>query len=328
MSGSTLPAADSQGFRNAAGRKIVVTGAAGLVGQNLIARLRQRGEYHIVAIDKHKANARTLRALHPEIDVIEADMAEPGAWQQSLRGADSIVIGHAQIGGLEQDEFTRNNLTATERLLDAVARHGGCHLVHLSSSVVNSAAIDFYTESKKAQEALVLQSGNPVVVLRPTLMFGWFDRKHVGWLARFMQRAPVFPIPGDGRYLRQPLYAGDLCQIIMACLDRRLSGSMHNISGLERIDYIDLIRAVREAVQARTPIVRIPYALFWLLLRCYALVDKNPPFTTLQLRALVTPDVFEVIDWPAIFGVQATPLQDALLETFRDPRYAAVTLEF
>jgi nucleoside-diphosphate-sugar epimerase len=308
--------------------KIAVTGAAGLVGQNLIARLKQRGEYSIVAIDKHASNTRLLRGLHPDIQVIEADMAEPGDWERSLDGIDSIVVAHAQIGGLTEGEFTNNNLTATKRLLDAVAAHGGCHLVHLSSSVVNSTAVDFYTESKKAQEAMVLASGNPVVVLRPTLMFGWFDRKHLGWLARFMRRAPVFPIPGTGRYLRQPLYAGDLCQIIMACLDQRLSGSIHNISGLVRIDYIDLIRVVREAVNARTPIVNIPYGLFWLLLWAYARVNRNPPFTTQQLRALVTPDVFEVIDWPAIFNVRATPLKDAMFETFRDSRYAHISLEF
>ncbi|HEY0184718.1 MAG TPA: NAD(P)-dependent oxidoreductase [Rhodopila sp.] len=308
--------------------RIAVTGAAGLVGQNLIARLKERGGHSIVAIDKHRANTSLLRQLHPDIQVIEADMAEPGDWEQSLRGADSIVVGHAQIGSLAQDDFTRNNLTATRRLLDAVAGQGGCHLVHLSSSVVNSAAVDWYTESKKAQEDMVLASGNPVVVLRPTLMFGWFDRKHLGWLARFMQRVPVFPIPGDGRYLRQPLYAGDLCQIIMACLDRRLSGSIHNISGQERVDYIDLMRIVREAVGARARIVNIPYGLFWLLLSVYGLVNRNPPFTTQQLRALVTPDVFEVIDWPAIFGVRATPLRDAMTETFRDPRYAHINLEF
>jgi nucleoside-diphosphate-sugar epimerase len=308
--------------------KVAITGAAGLIGQNLIARMKQRGGYSITAIDKHGANTKLLRGLHPDVEVIEADMADPGEWQQSLRGMDAIVVGHAQIGGLTQDEFTRNNLVATQHLLDAVATHGGCHLVHLSSSVVHSAVVDFYTESKKAQEALVLASGNPVVVLRPTLMFGWFDRKHVGWLARFMQRVPVFPVPGNGHYLRQPLYAGDLCQIIIACLDQHLSGSIHNISGLERIDYIDLMRIVREAVNAKTPIVNIPYGLFWLLLRAYALVDRNPPFTTQQLRALVTPDVFEVIDWPTIFGVRATPLKDAMFETFRDPRYASISLEF
>ena len=56
--------------------------------------------------------------------------------------------------------------------------------------------------------------------------------------------------------------------------------------------------------------------------------DKNPAFTVKQLEALVTPDVFEVIDWPAIFNVRATPLCEALNATFRDPTYSGVTLEF
>jgi nucleoside-diphosphate-sugar epimerase len=308
--------------------KVAVTGAAGLVGQNLIARLEARPGYEIVGIDKHPANTAVLRELHPEISVIEADLAERGNWAAALDGCDVVVVGHAQIGGLVEDEFNRNNLVATERLLEAIAARGGCKIVHISSSVVNSAAVDWYTETKKAQEAMVLAAANPTVVLRPTLMFGWFDRKHLGWLARFMRRAPVFPVPGDGRYLRQPLYAGDFCDIIIACLERDMSGSAYNISGQERITYIDLMRLVREAAGARAPIVKVPYAAFWLMLAAYSRVDKNPPFTTKQLKALVTPDVFEVIDWPRIFGVTATPLRDAMMETLRDPRYSSVVLDF
>src|SRR3546814_21029014 len=56
-------------------------------------------------------------------------------------------------------------------------------------------------------------------------MFGWFDRKHLGWLARFMKRVPVFPIPGTGRYMRQPLYALDFCDVIVACLRSRREGA-------------------------------------------------------------------------------------------------------
>jgi hypothetical protein len=54
-------------------------------------------------------------------------------------------------------------------------------------------------------------------------------------------------------------------------------------------------------------------------LKVYGLVDRNPPFTTKQLEALVTPDIFEVIDWPGIFAVRPTPLKDALYATSRDP---------
>src|SRR4051794_1299492 len=117
--------------------RIVITGAAGLVGQNLIPRLKAQGGFDIVGIDKHSANTPLLRNLHPDITVIEADLAETGDWSKAVDSADAVVIGHAQIGGLVEAEFTRNNVVATRNLLDATAAHGGCYLVHISSSVVN-----------------------------------------------------------------------------------------------------------------------------------------------------------------------------------------------
>jgi nucleoside-diphosphate-sugar epimerase len=308
-------------------RKTIITGAAGLVGQNLLPRLKESELGEIVAIDKHAKNAAILRRFHPEIRVVVEDMAQAGAWQKEFEGCTHLVSGHAQIGGLQHEAFVRNNIVATERMLEAAAQNRVGYIVSISSSVVNSLAVDDYTETKKAQEALVAASGIKQVVLRPTLMFGWFDRKHVGWLARFMQRVPVFPVPGDGRFLRQPLYAGDFADVVASALRSEITGA-HNITGQERIDYIDLIRAVKEATRARARIVTIPYALFRLMLQANALVDKDPAFTAKQLEALVTPDVFEVTDWPSIFGVRATPLKEALETTFRDPAYSGVALDF
>ena len=307
--------------------RIVVTGAAGLVGQNLIARLKRDPAIRIVGIDKHRANTRALAQLHPEIEVIEADLAVAGPWVTAFQDADAVVQLHAQIGGLDRREFEANNITATEKVLAAMKAAQVPYLVHVSSSVVNSMAVDFYTETKKAQERLVLDSGIPHATLRPTLMFGWFDRKHLGWLARFMKRVPMFPIPGSGRYMRQPLFVLDFCDIIAVCLRERREGAW-NISGQEKIDYIDLMRAVKRAAGAHAPIVRIPYGLFRLMLQAYAIVDRNPPFTVTQLEALVTPDSFEIIDWPGIFGVRSTPLDEALDATFNDPTYSHVVLDF
>ena len=85
--------------------KIAVTGAAGLVGQNLIPRLKARGYRNVVALDKHKANTAILRRLHPEIAVIEADLAHDDGWQTAVADADVLVLSHAQIGGLEEAAF-------------------------------------------------------------------------------------------------------------------------------------------------------------------------------------------------------------------------------
>lgn len=309
-------------------QKIVLPGGAGLVGQNLVARLKQRGYRRIVVLDKHAANLRVLRGVHPDVTTEAADLAEPGAWSRHFEGAGAVVMLQAQIGGNDYRAFVRNNLDSTRHVLAAIRAHQVPQLVHISSSVVASVADDFYTDTKKAQEQMVLESGIACPVLRPTLMFGWFDRKHLGWLSRFMRKVPVFPIPGHGRYMRQPLYVGDFCNIIISCMERGVREGIYNISGREKVDYVDIIREIRRATGARTPIVHLPYSVFHALLWTWGLFDRNPPFTTQQLAALVAKDEFEVIDWPGIFQVPCTPFRQAVDETFKDARYSHVALEF
>ena len=308
--------------------KIILPGGAGLVGQNLVARLKDKGYTDIVVLDKHRANLDVLRRIQPDVTAVLADVSAPGDWQAHFEGADVVVMLQAQIGGNDYQEFVRNNVDSTRVILELVRKHAVPTLVHISSSVVESVADDFYTRTKKEQEKIVLESGIACPVLRPTLMFGWFDRKHLGWLSRFMQKVPVFPIPGHGRYMRQPLYVGDFCNVIIACLEGRVRQGIYNISGHEKVDYIDIIREIKRATLSRTPIVKVPYGAFYAGLWFWALFDKNPPFTTQQLAALSAKDEFEVIDWPGIFGVPRTTFRDAVQETFNGPRYSQVALEF
>ncbi|MEK0267021.1 NAD-dependent epimerase/dehydratase family protein [Stenotrophomonas rhizophila] len=309
-------------------QKIVIPGGAGLVGQNLVAILLRQGYRNLVVIDKHEANLAILRRMHPALVTALADLADAGTWEDHFVGADAVVMLQAQIGGTDPLPFVRNNLTATQNILSAIQRHAVPYTVHVSSSVVCSVAEDDYTRTKREQEQLVAGSGIAAVILRPTLMFGWFDRKHLGWLSRFMRKVPVFPIPGDGRFMRQPLYAGDFAAIIASCLRSRMAGQRYNITGLEKVDYVDIIAQIKRSTGARSILLHIPYGLFHVLLKTWAFFDRDPPFTAAQLKALVAHDEFEVIDWPRIFGVQPTPFAKAIEATFNDPEYGDITLEF
>jgi nucleoside-diphosphate-sugar epimerase len=232
-------------------RPIILPGGAGLVGQNLVARLKAKGYANIVVLDKHRHNLQILKQLHPGVIAECADLAEPGDWQNHFAGADVVAMLQAQIGGNDYQEFVRNTIDSTRFILDTIGTGNRPYLIHISSSVVESVADDYYTNTKKEQERIVLESGVPCPVLRPTLMFGWFDRKRLGWLSRFMKKTPVFPIPGDGRYMRQPLYVGDFCNIIISCIEKRIPNGVYNISGYEKVDYIDIIGEIKRATHAR-----------------------------------------------------------------------------
>lgn len=309
-------------------KKIILPGGAGLVGQNLVTRLRDNGYQNIIVLDKHKSNLATLKKLHPNIIAEYADLSIKGDWERYFKGAEVVVMLQAQIGGLSYNEFFDNNVASTKIILNLIKVNKVPNLVHISSSVVESSSDDFYTQTKKEQEKIVTESGIQCQILRPTLMFGWFDRKHLGWLARLMSKSPIFPIPGDGRFIRQPLYAGDFCNVIISCIENNIPCNIYNITGLQKIYYIDIIKTIRQSINARISILKIPYSIFWALLYLWSIFDKNPPFTTQQLSALVAKDEFEVIDWPKIFGVPFTPFEVAVNETFNHPIYGKVVLDF
>jgi nucleoside-diphosphate-sugar epimerase len=307
--------------------RVVVTGAAGLVGQNLVLMLKELGYENVVAIDKHAGNLEVLRGLAPGVQTVVADLAEPGSWDSHFGPESVVVVLHAQITGKFSEEFVRNNIEATKRLLEAIRARGARFIVHVSSSVVVSVAHDDYTRTKEAQEKLVAESGLPHCILRPTLMFGWFDPKHLGWLSRFMEKTPVFPIPGDGKFMRQPLYIRDFCRALVWAIEHEPDGRVYDVVGAQRIDYVDIIRLIKRVKGLRTRIVHIPVGLFSALLRTYAIFTSRPPFTADQLEALAAGDDFTGVDTEAVFGFRQTPFEEAVRESYCDPRYSRVLVE-
>ncbi len=305
---------------------IVITGAAGLVGQNLLLLLRERGYNNLLAIDAHADNLAIAAKLNPGINTLCADLSAAGDWQQAFAGAGAVIQLHAQITSLHEADFVRNNIDATRHVLAACQQYNIPYLIHVSSSVLHSVADDAYTRTKRIQEELVQSSGMESCILRPTLMFGWFDPKHFGWLSRFMDRTPVFPIPGDGKFLRQPLYNRDFCRVIIACLESSRAGQAYDIVGAEDIDYIDIIKAIREIKALQTIIVHIPFVFFDGLLRIAAKIMSKPPFTSAQLHALSAGDYFRGVNIEQEFGVQPTPFIEAIRETFTHPMYSEIVV--
>ena len=155
-------------------------------------------------------------------------------------------------------------------------------------------------------------------------MFGWFDPKHLGWLSRFMAKTPVFPIPGDGKYMRQPLYIRDFCRALVWAIEHEPKGAVYDVVGAHRIDYVDIIRLIKKVKGLKTLIVHIPVGLFRALLKTYAAFSAKPPFTADQLDALSAGDDFKGVDTEKVFGFRQTPFEEAIRESYCDPRYSQV----
>ncbi len=127
--------------------------------------------------------------------------------------------------------------------------------------------------------------------------------------------------------MRQPLYERDFCRCIAKCIETEPDGEVFDIVGDTRVDYVDIIRTIKRVKKLHTVIVHIPIGFFSFLLKLYSLFSSKPPFTADQLKALSAGDDFKGIDTEAVFGVKQTPFEEAIRESYTDPRYSRIVLQ-
>jgi len=292
-------------------KKIILAGGAGLVGQSLLKVLDYR-KYQIIVIDKDKALITRLKPIFPHVKFITMDLSNREVLEKFDISCDYIVTMQAQIKGIDYDAFKKNAVICTQNLLRSLKNlKKKPYLIHISSSVINSKADDFYTRSKRDQEKLIQNWTGKKVILRPTLMYGEGDNKHFYVLLNLMRKFHFFPLPGNGIYIRQPLFAMDFAKVIDDCI-KNSRGGVFNISGLELISFKDCLIKLKKHYKYFAIFIPIPIVLFRWLLRFAALITKKTPFTEQQLDALIIPETFEMIDWPKTFKTTYTKFEDGI----------------
>ncbi len=121
--------------------RIFLTGATGLIGRRLVADRLARGD-SLTVVSRFGARAR---ALAGEIDVVEADLTEPGDWQQRVNGCDAVV--HLAGAGVADRRWTRayralivdSRIEGTRRIVDAI--EGAAARPRI---LVNASAVGYY----------------------------------------------------------------------------------------------------------------------------------------------------------------------------------------
>src|SRR5262249_14380278 len=116
-----------------------VTGATGLLGNNLVRALAERG-HRVKALVRSRAKANEQFAGLP-LEVIEGDMNDVSSFKEALRGVDVLFHTAAFFrdsykGGRHWDELFRTNVEGTEALLAAAYEAGVRRMVHTSSGGV------------------------------------------------------------------------------------------------------------------------------------------------------------------------------------------------
>ena len=200
--------------------KILVTGAKGFVGQNLVANLK----------NIQQGKNRTRPALHIE-DIYEYDLQSTPQELDAYCAAADFVFNLAGVNRpKEQSEFMQGNFGFASTLLATLKKHGNNCPVMLSSSIqatlIGRYGESDYGKSKLAGEELFFayaeETGAQVLVYRFPNLFGkWCRPNYNSAVATFCNNiANDLPIQvNDASVELELLYIDDLIEEMLDALE-------------------------------------------------------------------------------------------------------------
>jgi nucleoside-diphosphate-sugar epimerase len=252
---------------------VVVTGAAGWLGQNLVRALAaQPSRRRIRCLVHEAADASPLELIDPRVEVVAGDVRDPAVVDELFEGQRGVSVLHAAAvihPAQRVRELFDVNVGGTQLVLDRARRVGATRFVHVSSNSpfgANASAGERFDEdspfapymaygrSKLEAEQLVQRSFErgdlATVIVRPPWFYGPYQPERQTQFFAAVRRGR-FPLVGPGTQRRSMVYTGNLVQgVLLAEVVEAAAGRAYWIADAEPYALRDVLRTVRDALEA------------------------------------------------------------------------------
>ena len=196
---------------------ILVTGATGFIGRALVRHLSQAGQQVRVLLRPSPQSPRIPKGVPVEVAVVSLN-DERGV-RAALRGVDQVYHLASATSQGRRGNLLTTDIEGTRNLAYASRDAGIGRLIFLSHIGADRASAFPVQKAKGIAEEHLRKSGVPHTIIRSSIVFGPEDG-FTTTIAGLMRVVPfLFPIPGDGRTLIQPLWVEDLVTALVWTLD-------------------------------------------------------------------------------------------------------------
>lgn len=256
--------------------KVLVTGANGLLGTNVIQQLLEKG-YFVKGLLRNKN--KFLLPVHTNLELIEGNLRDQTIVNKAVKGCDAVIHCAAVTAQnlISYNDYYQTNVLGTETILTAAIENKVKRIVYISSAntlghgtkqipgneqqparkpFTNS----LYAKSKQEAEQLLLFASRliDVVVVNPSFMIGAYDSGYgSGSIIRMgYGKRIVFCPPGGKNFVN----VTDAAQGVIGALEKGTNTNSYLLTG-ENLTYTEFFTKLA-AVQHKKPLlIRLPTTL-------------------------------------------------------------------
>jgi len=258
MGSSALFAGPARASIIIAAVEILLTGASGFVGSQLLPELLRDG---------HTVRAMTrdptrLRAEAPkdarDLRVVRGDAVSGEGLAAALAGVELAyyLIHSMEPGaGTGAHGFVERELLAAENFAQAARAAGVRRIVYLGGLAPRwgpRSARSRHLASREAVESVLLAAVPDSLALRASIVIGARSRSF-RLLVRLVERMPVLTLPAWQRFRTQPIDERDVIAMLRAAALSEIAGEVLEIGGPDVLSYGEMLERIAEAMRKHDP---------------------------------------------------------------------------
>ncbi|MCP4652487.1 MAG: NAD(P)-dependent oxidoreductase [Candidatus Omnitrophica bacterium] len=285
---------------------ILVTGATGFIGRNLVEELVKNSANNVFCLVRNTSNLKLLK--HLRVEFIYSDIVDFESLKKTVTKKFDVVFHcAAYVGNSDKDRLYRDNVLGAENIFRLSLELGVDKVIHLSSVAVATGnsqipltedlplnATNPYGISKVKAEKIALDyrtAGLNIALIRPTMVYGQRE-PHLMRLMLSLLKKRLYPLINRGKHKFHLVYVKTVVDALIFAMneDRCLEGA-YFVADKEVLTNKEAMTIMAEAIGAKPP-WNVPLFLSKLVLKLphvgnqLKFFQKDRQYSTQKLESL------------------------------------------
>jgi len=298
---------------------ILVTGAAGYVGNNTVRRLVEVGKPVRVLVHNMEKAQKRLGDVADKIEIVQGDVTDRQSLDRAMQAVASVI--HLVAIALEKGGATYEEINnqGTVNMVNAAEAAGVTRFINMSQNGADSSLPYRFLRSKGKAQEYVAASKLRWTAMRPSVIFGPQD-EFFNSIARLVKLTPiVFPLIGGGTAQLQPVSVYDVVDAMVRSLDDEDAiGKEFELGGPEVLTMGEIERRILKAMGTSRVLFPAPVGLLRVPVFVMEKTLPGSPVSTSLLELLAVPNTVEDNALVNYFKIEPRPFSGEHIAYLRD----------
>ena len=267
-------------------KEILVFGATGQIGRNLVRKLTQNN-YKIVAVTRniHRAGYILKTQANPGyLDLIEIKNFNYEKIKDLIKNCSICINLIGILYEKKKNQFKTIHTDLPDMLSKIAFEEDIEKFIHLSALGVELAENSKYALSKKNGEVKIIKNFKRSIIIKPSIVYS-VDDKFTTRFMTLLSRLPIMPLYYNGTTKFRPIHVSDIVEVIFKTIYSKHESLILECVGPEVLSFKKILQNLLMSMNKKRILLPLPYPIAKISAKILQLLP-NPLLTEDQLNLL------------------------------------------